>query len=139
MKQIPLALLCLFAFGAFADTSRIDFSGGWIKQLPPVVPMRAGYLTIENRSARNHRISAIQSQSFDSVEVHESKLQDGVMKMVELDSIELPAGARVELKPGGKHLMLIGPEHNLQVGERVQVTITFDDGSAQRVQLEVRQ
>lgn len=139
MKKSLLLTLLLLSTSVLADTSKINFNQGWIKQLPPVIPVRAGYVEIENKSKQNHEIIAFQSSWFDTVEMHESLLQDGVMKMVQLDSISLPAQGKVTLQPGGKHLMLMTPQQALQIGDRVDVIVTFADGSSITIELEVRQ
>ena len=122
-----------------ADTGDLEFSAGWIKQLPPSIPLRAGYLTIDNPGKQPHRIVAMASVSFEAVELHESRLVDDVMRMVELETIELPAGQRIELKPGGKHLMLKQPLQPLKLGDEIEVIVNFADGSSRPVLLEVRQ
>ena len=139
MNKFVLLALLLLPTTLFADTTKIRFSQGWIKQLPPVIPLRAGYIEIENRSKQAHRIIAFQSTWFDSVEMHESLLQDGIMKMVPLDGIDIAAEGKASLKPGGKHLMLNAPRQALQIGESVELTVTFEDGSSQTIELEVRQ
>ena len=138
MKKLLLCALVGFTPLLHADTSKIRFSQGWIKHLPPVVPMRAGYLTIANNSKQAHEIIAFQSESFERVELHETMMLEGTMSMVELDSLPLPANASEELKPGGKHLMLIQPKESLDIGDDINVTVTFEDGSSKRVQLEIR-
>lgn len=139
MKRLLPYFLLLLTLPLQADTTSIRFSDGWIKQLPPVVPMRAGYVTISNPSKQAHEIIAFQSESFERVEMHESQLDDeGVLRMVQLESIVLPAESSVELRPGGKHLMLVSPLNDLQTGDRVNLTVTFQDGSAQRLEFEVK-
>lgn len=138
MKKLLIAGLILIPALLQADTSNLRFNDGWIKQLPPVVPVRAGYLKINNPSRQDHEIVAIQSDAFERVEIHESMMQDDMMTMVELQSLVLPAGGDLELKPGGKHLMLINPIQGLQVGDHFNIVITFADETSQRVQLEVR-
>ncbi len=122
-----------------ADSSQVLFKNGWIKQLPPVVPMRAGYMSIENNSEQQLEIIAFQSDAFERVEMHETLMQDGIMKMQEQESFILPARSRVELNPGGKHLMLISPKQAMQLGDDINLVVTFSDNSTQAIQLEVRQ
>lgn len=136
-KLIVLGLLCIPTL-LHADTSNLQFINGWMKQLPPVVPLRAGYLQIKNPDKQDHQIIALQSDAFERVEMHESRMQDGVMHMVELESLLLPAESRLELKPGGKHLMLVNPIQPLNIGDRFNVIVTFADESTISVQLEVR-
>ena len=54
------------------------------------------------------RITGFSSPAFKQVELHETRLQDGVARMQRIKSLELPARASVILEPGGKHLMMIG-------------------------------
>jgi copper(I)-binding protein len=49
----------------------------------------------------------------------------------------LPAGKRVELKPGGLHVMLVGLARPLGAGDRVALTFTIEDRQGRRTQLEV--
>lgn len=50
-----------------------------------------------------------------------------VMKMRQLkDGIPVPAGATVELKPGGLHLMFMDVKELLVEGGRVSVKLTFE-------------
>jgi copper(I)-binding protein len=139
MNKIFVLALLLLSPQLYADGADVKFNNGWIKQLPPVVPMRAGYMQIENPSMQDIEVTAIRSDFFESVEIHESMMADGMMKMVELDHLLIPAGKRVDLKPGSKHLMLITPKTNLQLGDKVDLIITFSDKTSQTVQLEVRQ
>ncbi|MDJ0882013.1 MAG: copper chaperone PCu(A)C [Gammaproteobacteria bacterium] len=136
-KYFFLAILWLPSL-VIADSTLVSFSNGWIKQLPPVVPMRAGYMQIENTGEKEQTIIAIQSEQFERVEMHETKMSDGMMQMEELYNLVIPAKSSVELKPGGKHLMLITPTVSLEVGDTVDITVTFSDETAQRVQLKIK-
>ena len=139
MKRTLLAGLILLPMSLLADSSQVLFTNGWLKQLPPVVPLRAGYISIENNSDQNHEIIAFQSDAFEAVEMHETRMQqDGTMRMVELESIPLPAKSLVELKPGGRHLMLVTPKQAMQLGDQINLVVTFSDASSQAIQLEVR-
>lgn len=51
---------------------------------------------------------------------------DGEMVMREVDSIDLPAGVAVELKPGGYHIMLIDLVNPLEVGTTLKITLVFE-------------
>lgn len=138
MKIIILTALILLTGPLQADSISVQFIDGWIKQLPPVVPMRAGYVQIKNPSDQTVEIIALQSASFEKVEMHETRMAEGMMKMVELDSLVIPAKSKIELKPGGKHLMLISPKTPLQIGEKIGLTVTFSDDETQSIQFEVR-
>ena len=80
---------------------------------------------------------ARRARSVTSAEIHASEDRHGVMHMQALDALDLPAGQRVELKPGGFHIMLVGLKRALPAGERVPLTFTIEDGQGRRTQLEV--
>ena len=61
-----------------------------------------------------------------------------MMAMQQQESFVLPAKSRVELKPGGKHLMLITPKQAMRLGDDINLIVTFSDNSTQAIQLEVR-
>ena len=138
MKKIIFLAFLLVSTAALAENGNVQFIDGWIKQLPPVVPMRAGYMQIKNDSEQAMEITALQSDAFEIVEMHETKMEDGMMKMIELETIPLSARSIVELKPGGKHLMLISPVQPLQIGDIVKVIATFSNDSTQSFELEVK-
>ncbi len=69
------------------------------------------------------------SPASDVVELHTHVNDQGVMRMRRIPEIKLPAGASVDLKPGGLHVMLIGLRRDLKIGEQVDVTLEFNDGS----------
>lgn len=62
----------------------------------------------------------------------------GGMTMKEVTQIDLPAGETVVLEPGGLHVMLLELPDPLESGETFALTLQFDDGSTQEVDVEVR-
>ncbi len=138
MKKTLFILLLLYSHSAFSQETAVEFSQGWIKQLPDVVPVRAGYLTVINSSSTAQEIIAVESSTFEKVEIHETQMNDGVMQMVQQDSIFIAAESQVELKPGGKHLMLIRPQKTLEIDDIIQLTVTFYNGKTQPLQLKVK-
>lgn len=139
MKKIITLILCLLSIQVLADSSKVEFSDGWIKQLPPVVPMRAGYVKIENSSDQDVIITGMQSDAFETVELHETSMKDGMMQMIQLERFTIPANGSTHLKPGGKHIMLINPLSPLAIGDKVDLIVTFSDSKAQKIQLKVKQ
>ncbi len=138
MKKILFLAFLFVSSAACSDNNQVQFIDGWIKQLPPVVPMRAGYVQISNLSDEPKKIIALQSSAFETVEMHETKMDEGMMKMIELESFDIPAKGKIELKPGGKHMMLIAPTSPLKIGEEVEVIVTFEDSSTKSVLLMVK-
>jgi copper(I)-binding protein len=84
------------------------------------MPMAAGYMEIANRSGAPIRITAVSSPNYESVEMHETTVEDGVARMRELPELVIDNGETVTFERGGKHLMLMRP-----VGEPGSVTLNF--------------
>jgi periplasmic copper chaperone A len=57
--------------------------------------------------------------------------------MKAVDFVALPAGKRVELQPGGYHVMLLGLVRPLGAGDSVALTLTLEDKSGKRSTLDV--
>ncbi len=136
MKLVTIFALLVVSFSSIADALKI--SDAWIKNLPPVVPMRAGYLTIENDSNRAINIIAVESEVFTQVDIHESIEKNGMMSMQPLSHLIVPAGATVKLAPGGIHLMMMQPKIALKPGDRVDISLRFESGDTQTMHMTVR-
>jgi len=99
----------------------------------------AVYMVIHNEGAQTDRLVRAESDVSEVVELHQTKMEGGMMKMEPVQAIDVPAGSQVELKPGGLHVMLIGLKRELAVGDRLTVTLYFERAGDLQVQAEVRQ
>jgi copper(I)-binding protein len=113
-------------------------SDAWLRAMPAGVSGAAGYLTIENRSRETRTLSSVTSPQFARVELHETRLEDGIARMRPVDRVSLPPGGRVVLAPGGLHLMLLDPVRTLAAGEHATLRLQLDDGWLVEVEAEVR-
>ena len=84
----------------------------------------AAYMTLKSAEASADRLSA-STPAAERAELHTHVMEGDVMGMREVDSIEIPAGGTVELKPGGLHIMLIGLKAPLKEGESIPLTLSF--------------
>ena len=90
-----------------------------------------------NVGSEDIRLSGIQSDSFDAVEVHEMAVVDGLMEMREITGLVIPAQSQVKLAPGGMHLMLKGPHRHFTSGQRLDMVLSFDSGEEQIISVMV--
>ena len=95
-----------------------------------------GFLKLNNGGGADKLVSA-STPAAASVELHTMRMEGDVMRMRQLDAIELPAGQTVELKPGGLHLMLMGLKAPLKAGDMVPLTLKFEKAGEVTVQLKV--
>ncbi len=70
-------------------------------------------------------------------ELHTMEMDGNVMRMHPIDAIEVPAGATVELKPGGRHLMFMGLTQTLKSGARFPLTLRFEKAGDVKVDVQV--
>jgi len=87
-------------------------------------PNTGGYMTVANRGAADALVGA-SCTCARAVELHVMSHQGGVMRMDKVDSLAVPARGRLELKPGGAHLMFLGLKAPLKAGTDVPVTLRF--------------
>lgn len=95
------------------------------------VPLAGGngaiYFTVMNGTAQADRLVAVESEVAASTTMHESINDNNVVRMeARPDGFALPAGGRVELAPGGKHVMLMNLKAPLTEGETITITLRFD-------------
>ncbi len=116
----------------------ISVAGAYARAVPPGLPNSAAFMALHNGSDADHALVAAESPAAKIVELHAHTMDGGMMRMRPVEQVALPAGRSVVLEPGGLHLMLIGLERTLVVGEQLPITLIFDDGSRVQVQVPVR-
>lgn len=98
------------------------------------------YLTLQNNSASEDALLSAECEAAMQTELHESKMDaSGTMQMMPQEKIILPANGKVELKPGGLHIMLMGLKNDLKPGDEVSVTLTFEKAATQKLSVKVQQ
>jgi len=112
--------------------------GAWARLVPPVAKNSAVYMEIMNAGKVAATLASASSPVAAVVEVHQTTMADGVMKMSEVKGLQVPAEGSVTLKPGGFHIMLINLKAPLQKGQEVPVTLTFSSGESLTVNAPVK-
>jgi hypothetical protein len=116
-----------FAAPAFAqgtDNASIAIEQPWAAT-PAGAKTGAVYMTLDNKSGIADRLTGASSDVADKLQIHEMKVENGVMQMREISGgLSIPAGGSVVLKPGSYHVMLIGLKRPLTAGEKFPLTLT---------------
>lgn len=125
-----------------AQTQGVAFENAWIRAPIGSQTVAAGYCDIANHTAGEAvatRFSMADQASALRIELHETiEIQSAhglVARMRPLAQLAIPAGETLSLRPGGKHLMLFGIDDEM---DKVDVQVTFADGTAQTVRFVVR-
>lgn len=115
---------------SFAGDTDISVSAAWAR--PTILMNRPGaaYFMLHNRGDVADRLISVSSPMTARIELHVHKHDDGVMRMMQVDSIPIPARSRTEVAPGGYHLMLFGLKKKLNMGDELPLTLTFEHGRA---------
>lgn len=132
MKNFLLLIALVFtSLNANANTSHDapEIKQSWARSTPPGTTTSAIYMTIVNHSKDILKLVAVKSDFTDRIELHNTKMKDGMMQMRQIDNIELEKMATVELKPHGMHLMLFDLKEPLIEGSTVEIQLIFDDGN----------
>lgn len=111
----------------------------WTRAVPAVAPVAGGYLTIVNDGDVDDRLLRVESDIAQRVEIHQMRHEDGVMRMRALpEGAVVPAHGKLELKPGGYHLMVIKPRRALVEGGHFEATLVFQRAGRVPARFEVR-
>jgi copper(I)-binding protein len=103
----------------------------------PAQKMSGGFLKIENDGTSADKLIAASSSVSKSMELHTMIMDNNVMRMREVKSIDLPAKSKVELRPGGLHLMFIDLNKQLKAGDIIPVKLKFEKAGEVEVKFQV--
>ncbi len=107
-----------------AYAQEVSVKDAWIRGTVQGQSATGAFMELTGKS--NARLVGVASPAAKSVEVHNMKVESGVMKMFPVDGIDLPAGKPVKLAPGGYHVMLMDLQKPLNAGDRVPLKLTFE-------------
>lgn len=138
MKTLKICLFTLLSTAVLAAGGpSVRVADGHVRALPPTVPNTAAYLTLLNSGGEDLALTGVSSPAAASASLHETVSEEGRMTMRPVASAPLPAGGELRLEAGGLHVMLMGLRAPLAPGDEVELTLSFDDGSAVTVSLPV--
>lgn len=110
----------------------------WARESIPGVPNSSAYMTLHNHSGAADRLLEAAAPVAERVELHTHLMDGGVMRMRQVEAIDLPAGGVVELKPHGLHVMIIGLHAPLAAGDHIPLTLTFEHAGSVTIDVPVR-
>lgn len=119
----------------------IQVTGAWARQSPMAATNGAAYMVIANKGNEDDALIGADADVSDVVEIHEMVIDENNvmhMKPVEGQRLVIPAKGKVELKPGGYHIMFIGLKNQLKEGDVIDLTLTFEKSGEMKVQAPVK-
>jgi periplasmic copper chaperone A len=116
----------------------LTIEGYWVKAMLPGQPVAGGFLKLTNKGTADDKLVSATSPKSARVELHEMAMKGDVMEMRALEGgIAIPAGATVELAPGGLHVMFFDVTEAFKDGDMVPVTLTFEKSGTVELMLPV--
>ena len=131
---IIVATLPLFV----SASPKLKIDSPWVRAMPPGASMTAGYMTITNEGSEKDELISISSTAAGSVEIHQSYIENGMHQMKAVSKLEIPAGKKVNLSPGGYHLMLHNIKEDLQPGKDIIMNAKFKKSGNKKILAKVR-
>lgn len=133
MKKTIIALSSvLLSMQAYAQVSVKDV---WARAT--VVQQQSTGIFLQIQSTKEAKLVGV-STKIGMAEIHEMSMDNNVMKMREVESIALPAGKTVELKPGGYHIMVMQLKQLVKEGDEIDLTLTLETADKKRETIEVK-
>lgn len=140
--RVAILVILMLATGCAAPSAApvVTVENPFARPSPSEGGNGGAFMTIVNAGAAADRLISAQSDASKTVELHETTEEGGVMKMRPVPGgFEVPANSRLELKPGGKHVMLIGLAAPLVAGQTIEITLNFEKSGAIKLAVPVRQ
>ena len=120
-------LVWALIFAVNARAGELELTDAWVRALPPVQKMTAGYLTVTNSGDTAVELVGGSTPVASTIEIHTSREVDGYMRMEQLPGLTVLPGESVTLAPGGTHLMLLGLKRMPTPGEIVQICLSSSE------------
>jgi copper(I)-binding protein len=154
---VLLVALGLIAAGCGGD-SGVSVDKPWARSSPMMANAGAIYMELSSSDGDRLMGASVGASIAGTVEIHETTMVEhemdddamdddheedghmpGAMMMQEVGEIDLPAGTMVALAPGGYHIMLLDIASPLEVGQMIELTLTFQNAGEKMVEVEVRE
>jgi periplasmic copper chaperone A len=123
------------AGAAAAQGGNVEIQKPWARATPGGAQTAAIYVTLTSEAG--DKLIAASTPAAQKAELHQMTMDGNVMKMRQVDAVDLPQGQAVALKPGGYHIMLTGLTEPLKEGQSIQLTLTFAEAGTRYVTVPV--
>lgn len=108
-----------------ASAQSVMVQDAWIRPTLGVATGTAAYFTINNGGGQADRLIAVSVTGAAMAHLHQTTAVAGGSAMRPVAALDIGPRSRVELKPGGLHVMVMGLARPLKEGEQVKLSLTF--------------
>ncbi len=125
------------SFAAFAQSGGVKIENPFARPSAGMSGAGAAYMTILGGAAGDKLVSASAAAIAGKAELHDHIREGDVMRMRKIEAIDIPANGAAEMKPGGRHVMLMNLKAPLKTGESFDLTLVFEKAGAVTVKIPV--
>jgi len=129
------ALLLLAACGQ-QSAPEIKLDNAWARPTVGQAPA-AVYVTIENKGGSPDRLTGAFTDHAAMAMVHQNEVVNGVARMRMAGEINIPANDKIDMAPGGTHIMLEGLRAPLKTGDDFDLVLKFKESGDRAVKVTV--
>lgn len=129
-----LACAALFITAASAH-AQVTVKDPWVRGTVAGQKATGAFLQLTTTEAV--RLVEAKSGAAKIVEIHEMRMEGDRMMMQAVPGLDLVPGKKLELKPGGYHVMLIDVVKPLNAGDKVPLTLVLEGKDKKRIQVDV--
>jgi copper(I)-binding protein len=123
MRFVLAMAAALLSLPVLAQPAPVSVTAAWARATVAAGQAGAVYATIA--ATAPDRLTGISTPVATKAELHESRMDHGMMEMRSAD-LALAPGTQVHLSPGGYHIMLTGLSSPLKRGDHFPITLTFE-------------
>ncbi|PLX37848.1 MAG: hypothetical protein C0606_06180 [Hyphomicrobiales bacterium] len=120
-----------------ATVGPLTVSGPFARATPGAARAGIAYLTIRNAGGEPDRLVSAAADVSDRVELHTHIEDNGILRMRQVEAIDVPANGMTALKPGGLHVMFIGLKAPLKKGQHFPLSLTFEKAGTVTIEMPV--
>lgn len=131
------ATLIALSLTSLASAQNVEVKDAWARATVQGQKATGAFMTLTAKT--NAKLVGVSSSVAGVTEVHEMKMDNGVMKMRAVQGgLELPGGKATSLQPGGYHVMLMDLKLPLQKDTTIPLTLVFKDAKGVESKIELK-
>jgi hypothetical protein len=137
ISRFPMrALLVVFCLIAPLAAAQVAIEQAWVRATVSGQRATGAFMTLTSKSA----VTLVEARSAVAgvTEIHEMKMDKGMMQMQAVPGLPLAASKPLQLKPGGYHVMLMDLKQQVKAGDSVPITLVFEGADKKRFTQEVK-
>ena len=110
----------------------------WARTTPKTAKTGAAFFMIKNNGKTDDTLIGVSSELAKKTQIHQSSMENGIMKMRHVGKVAVPAGGMATLKPGSFHIMFMGLHNPINQGDEFPLTLTFKNSGTLKIMVKAQ-